>query len=573
MLYSNTDIEKLSWDIANRLRMVANPQNTYELVYLSWRIIADRLDANNPFEAIHIAAGGDIDIEEVLLHAFKGDMDPRMLPDIVRFVNEFDAGGIEAYLKHGPFPTTSLYGESVTPDGLAELALEILDIEPGDSVLDYGSGTGTFLEMAAAAQPESTLAGVDNSMKAIGIAKIRSAVSKSSISYACDDMFSYHCQVLEGRGMSKVFSNYPLGMRAKSLCRDSHIDKHLLGALYNRPMSGDWIFNNLLLDSITPQGMAVGIMSNGAASNGKDRDARKFFVENGFIKAIVALPRGLFAPYSNIETSLVVLCSGGSHSIKFVDATSLGVKERRGVSLDRDSIESILDFLATESEYSEESSLDEVAQHDYDLFAPRYLQKELVIPCPVQLSSVCTAICRGSSVRAAELDAITCPEDTGISYLNLANISDGSIDDRLPHLSTLDPKLEKSCIQSGDVLLSKSGAPYKVAVAEVAEDEKVLANGNLYILRLNQQLMDPYYLAAFLQSPLGKAALARIEVGTSISNLPLGSLSAMMVPQESPERQAEVALTYQAKVDEIKVLKLDIENARAELNDLFGTEG
>ena len=75
MLYSNTDIEKLSWDIANRLRMVANPQNTYELAYLSWRIIADRLDASNPFEAIHIAAGGDMDIEEVLRHTFKSDTD------------------------------------------------------------------------------------------------------------------------------------------------------------------------------------------------------------------------------------------------------------------------------------------------------------------------------------------------------------------------------------------------------------------------------------------------------------------------------------------------------------------
>ncbi len=576
MPYANTDLEKLNWEIASRLRTVADPQNVYELTYLAWRIAADRLDASDPFRAVHQAAKDDLDVEEVLLHAFKGGTDPLKLPEIVRAVGEFDPEAVEAYLAHGPFPTTAFYGENVTPDGLAELALAILDVEPGDTVVDLGSGTGTFLELAASAQPQCHLTGVDASMRAVGIAKMRSSASGSAVEYAREDMFDYFAQELASHKADKVFSNYPFGMRAKFLeDKIPHLDGTLLTkAKFSRPLSGDWIFNSLLVDSIEPTGTAVGIMSNGAASNGRDRDARRFFVENGLVKAVVALPAGLFAPYVNIETSLVVLCAGGSNTVKFVDATGLGTKERRKVTLSASDIEAVMEWLVRDSGNSKTVYLDEVAAHDFDLYAPRYLQAELAIPCPVELSSVCIKILRGSSVRASELDAITCPEDTGISYLNLADISDGSIEEHLPHLKQLDPKLEKCCIQNGDVLLSKSGTPsYKVAVAEIEEGQKVLANGNLYILRLDRKTIDPYYLAAFLQSPLGKAALARIEVGTTISNLPLNALTKMDVPLESPERQAEVAAVYQAKIDEIKVLKLDIENARAELNDLFETEG
>ena len=190
----------------------------------------------------------------------------------------------------------------------------------------------------------------------------------------------------------------------------------------------------------------------------------------------------------------------------------------------------------------------------------------------VNLGSVAT-ITRGASVRAAELDALACEEDTGISYLNLGNISDGGIDDELPNLSSLDPKLEKYCIRDGNVLISKSGAPFKVAVAEVPEGRKVLANDNLYVLEVDRDKIDPHYLAAFFLSPAGKELLAREAVGTAIPNVPIRALSAIKVPLLDADRQKAIANAYLAKTDEIKVLKLRLEKARGEIADLFDEEG
>lgn len=302
-----------------------------------------------------------------------------------------------------------------------------------------------------------------------------------------------------------------------------------------------------------------------------DRPVREYFARNGFVKAMVALPKGVFAPYTMIQTSLVVLCPGGSKGIRFVDASDLGTNDRRSCSIDEEAIATILERLGTDSEKSAFKTLKEIEARSFDLSAKRYLEKEIEVPNGVELGSV-AKIMRGASVRAAELDALVCDEDTGLSYLNLKNISDGSIDDELPNLSSLDPKLEKYCVHDGDVLISKSGAPFKVAVAEVSEGRKVLANGNLYVLSVDREKIDPHYLAAFLSGPTGKELLAREVVGTAIPNLPIRALSSIKVPLEDARRQKAVADAYLAKTDEIKVLKLRLSRARQEITDLFDEE-
>lgn len=495
------------------------------------------------------------------------------LEDVVESLASFDDATLDAYLKYGPVPQGVFSGEAMTPEGVARLALAILGVRPGDKVVDYGSGQGNFLELAATQCPGSALVGVEINRRNLAMAKIRSKATGSQIIYACDDMFRFYEERIVHSPVDKAFSNYPWGMRTVMLGRSSaFIEKVLKGQEhYGRPSSSDWVFNRLLVDSLKDGGTAVAVMSNGACFNGGDRPVREYFVKNGFIKAIVALPKGVFAPYTSVQTSLVVLCPGGSKGVRFVDASDLGTSDRRSTSIDDETIEAILGRLAQDSERSDFKSLEEVAARDFDLSAVRYLEKEIEIPNGVALGSV-AKITRGASVRAAELDALVCEEDTGINYLNLGNISDGGIDGELPNLSALDPKLEKCCIHDGDVLVSKNGAPFKVAVADVPEGRKVLANGNLYVLSVDREKIDPHYLAAFLASPTGKELLAREAVGTAIPSVPIRALSSISVPLEDERRQKAVANAYLAKTDEIKVLKLRLARARQEITDLFYEE-
>ena len=489
-------------------------------------------------------------------------------------IEKLPVDDLREYLLAGPTVDSPMYGEHSTPNGVVTLVLQILDIRDGDKVVDFGSGDGNFLERAAREHSGAKLAGVEINHEHLTISHMRANVSGSQVTYECSDMFSYFEDKIGYARVDKAFSNYPWGMRTKQLTgRSAYLGRTIQGLPeYGRPSSADWVFNRLLLDSIKGDGIAAGIMTNGSAFNGADARVRKYFVENGWIKAAVSLPAGVFSPWTNIATTLVVLSHGNTDGVRLVDATDLGSKERRGVTLTEEDAQTIIARLGRDSERSALVSVAELASREYALSASRFLQKEIELVNPTAMKDVILDVTRGAAIRAKELDELTCAEDTGVRYLNLANIVDGSIDDDLPCLKELDPKLEKCCLATGDLLLSKNGAPYKVAVAEVGEGQKILANGNLYIIKLDTAKVNPYYVAAFFNSPKGKETLARASKGGVIPNLPLSELRAVKIPLESAERQKRVATAYRAKLDEIGILKLRLARARQELVDLFDGE-
>lgn len=571
MAYSDIELEKINWTIANRMRGTIKTENVYPLVYLAHCALQDDAARYDIQYAVALAARGDSDIEVFLQEAAGQLTGARAFEDFVLCVDSLDQKLVIEYLKRGPFNQGIFSLEHATPQGVAALAQAILDIQPGERVIDYGCGQGNFLELAAVKQPKAYLQGVDINLQAIAAAKIRAAIAESPIDYTLGDMFWYHDGRIAGNPVDKAFSNYPWGVRTKMLQASSdYIGRVLKGQeCYKRPVSADWVFNRLLVDSIKEEGIAVAIMSNGATFNGADMPVRKYFVDNGFIKAVVALPKGMFGPYTSIETSLIVLCAGGAQSVRFIDATDLGEKDRRSTRLGDADIAEIVDRLKNDSEKSGTKTIDEIAARSYDLSAKRFLQPEIEIVNSVDLAELCKDITRGAAVRAAELDALTCHEDTGTSYLNLGDISDGYVNDDLPNLKSLDSKMAKYCIHDGDVLLSKTGVPFKVAVAEVPEGRRILANGNLYVISVDKDKVDPHYLAAYLASPTGKELLARITVGTTIPSIPIKSLSALQVPMTDMKHQKEIGTAYLSKIDEIKVLKLRLQQARQEITDLF----
>lgn len=573
MLNKNSGNSEAIWRVADAVRgIVESPagMSTYFCAFLAYTVKSSDKPYNSLSEVIEAAAGNDQLIRDSL-----DDVASKV--DLERFLAMTERVSTEdllAYLLAGPVANSPMSGECSTPDGVTSLVCGILDVQAGDLVVDLGSGVGSFLERVARTSGGSRLVGVELNVDNVAAARIRAKVSGSGATYELGDMFDYFERALTGEKADMVFSNYPWGMRAKHLeGRSEYLEKVLKGmSEYGRPISADWVFNRLLIDSINEDGIAVGIMTNGSAFNGADARARRYFIENGWIRAAVSLPAGVFSPWSNIGTTLVVLGHGNTEGVRLVDATDLGTKERRGVSLSEGDVKEILARMGADSDKSALAQVDELAEREYTLSANRYLQKEIRLVNPVALKSVVLDVTRGAGLRAKELDELTCTEDTGIRYLNLANIVDGTIDDELPFLKDLDPKLEKYCLETGDLLLSKNGAPYKVAVAEVPEGQRILANGNLYIVKLDTEKVDPYYVAAFLNSPDGKEILARASKGSVIPNLPLSELNKIRIPLESMEKQLRIAAAYQAKLDEIGVLKLRLARARKELVDLFDEE-
>ncbi|WP_291288703.1 N-6 DNA methylase [Enorma sp.] len=545
-------------------------EHAYPCAYLAYTIKVGDSAPGTLDELIDMASNDDSLVREFL----KGVVVNIELEQLVAAATKLSEENLKAYLLDGPVIEGRAGGDIATPDGLASLAAMILGVQEGERVIDFGSGAGNLLERIAQDCSAARCVGVELNSSRVAIARIRSNVSASGIAYEHDDMFSYYELAVAGNKADKAFSNYPWGMRAKQLQGKSEYLKKVLKGMseYGRPNSADWVFNRLLLDSIKEDGVAIGIMTNGSAFNGADARVRKYFIENGWVRAAISLPKGIFFPWANIGTTLVVLSYGNTEGVRLVDATDLGTKERRGMTLTDEDARVIVERLNSDSDRSAFASIDKLAKRDFTLSSARFLEKEIELNNPVALGDLMLDITRGAGLRASELDKLTCAEDTGIHYLNLANIVDGSIDDDLPCLKELDSKLEKYCLETGDLLLSKNGAPYKVTIAEVPEGQKILANGNLYIIKLDTEKVDPYFVAAFLNSTDGKELLARASRGTTIPNLPLKELQSIRIPLENREKQAHIAAVFQAKLDEIGVLKLRLSRARKELVDLFDEE-
>ena len=154
----------------------------------------------------------------------------------------------------------------------------------------------------------------------------------------------------------------------------------------------------------------------------------------------------------------------------------------------------------------------------------------------------------------------------------LSNIKNGIIDEDLPYLNEFDPRWQRFCLQPNDLIISKIGYPFKVAVASESK-QTIIANGNLFIIRLDEAVADPYYVKAFLESEAGITILKNVAVGAAMPNLSAEAIKNMEIDLPAIEKQRVIATRYRAKLNEIVLLKRKLEQAVNSLGQmLFNAE-
>ncbi|MCI7218421.1 N-6 DNA methylase [Parafannyhessea umbonata] len=451
------------------------------------------------------------------------------------------------------------YGDPDLPASLRSLAIDLLHIDDTDYVADLHCADGTFLMNVLRASRPARVYGSSNTALNACLAEARMSLVGAKHLIECRDGLL----VEHPRTFDKIFDTPPFGMQVALLSKDAtpYLKSLLDGSdPMGRPSSADWLYCRLAYDSLADGGTAVVIVANGALFNGRDIQTRRYFVDNGMIRAAIALPRKLLA-ITTIPLTILLLGKNDG-PIRLVDATDLATPGRRTNTLSEDAVAKIEARLSQDGDKSRLVSREELAAHDYSLYAPRYFYETPDLINPVSLSDLATSIERGASIRADDLDNLTTPEDTGLYFLRLADITDGSISDDLLHLKSVDPSTERQWLRNGDLILSKNGAPFKVAVADVPDDRTILANGNLYIIRLDTERVDPYYVAAFLASEDGKRSLECRVTGTTIPNLPLRNIRDLQIPVPAMETQRRIATRYRASLDQVAILKIRLDAAR-----------
>ena len=200
----------------------------------------------------------------------------------------------------------------------------------------------------------------------------------------------------------------------------------------------------------------------------------------------------------------------------------------------------------------------------------RYFLQEETVDNGVPFESVIKNISRGAHCSAEQLDAMDSKEPTNMQFLKTSDIQDGLITGPLQYLSYIEGNFEKYCIKDRNLIISKVGAPaYKVAVASVAENHKLLANANLYVVELDKSKVDPYYLKAYLESAEGQSRFRNIAAGTVVLSIGIKDLKNMMIPLPPMDEQQRIAARYMEAMDEVLRLKIHLQEATERMNRVF----
>ncbi len=487
------------------------------------------------------------------------------LPVEMNETGKFTKETYENYFRYCSLLDSGIKSEYGTPLSVSVLAACALDIHSGEKISDFGSGVGDFLCYASEGCKEASYYGVDINTSAVEISAIRVEILADDAEIEQGNIF----EVDNSRKFDKIFSNYPFAIPMRSVENQGNQVAELLKEIpdLRKGNASDWLFNAQIIKHLSDAGKAVTIMTTGSTWNLNITGIREYFVNKGLIEAVIALPSKLF-PYHNVATVIVVL-SRGNESVRMIDASDICEKGRRQTDFSKDDIQQIIDLLSEDSEHSVMIDIDTLKKNDYVLNPLRYLDAPIEIKDGVAFGSVIKRITRGAQITAKELDLLVTDEDTGYKYLMLSDIQNGMISDNLKYLDDPDPKYFKYFIGNRNLVLSKNGAPFKVAVAEVGEDEKIIGNGNLFIIELDEKKVNPYYLKAFFDSEMGTMSLQKIAVGAAIPNISAESLKKLIVPVPPIEKQNKIAEAYQAKVDEIKVLRLKLQKAQEAIKNIF----
>lgn len=460
--------------------------------------------------------------------------------------------------------------EESTPIGVLKLVSRILNIQEDDRILDICSGKGNFGVVAKMFDNYSSYTGVELNYRRSEIAKFRLTLLEVEFNIVLSDALEYRTD----SKVDKVFSNYPFALNIMTQQYKELMEKEfgISKSVYQR-ISTDWLFNLVALNQLNDTGKAVVIIRNGSTWNDVDKTMRQYFVENGFVEAVISLPTKLFDTFA-IPVSLLVL-SKNNQFVKMVDASNCcDVIRRKNVITDAH-IEQILHFLENEGSNSVVKTIEELSNNDYVLSASRYLNVLPDFENGVEFGTVIKHITRGAQVKATVLDEYKSNFPTNFRYLLLSNMNDGviSIEEDEQYLAEIPPKLEKYLIKNNSLVLSKIGMPiFKSAVAQVEDGIKIIANGNLFVIELDEEKVNPYYIQAFLASDLGEMVLKSIYGGDTILNLSLDKLKKMVIPLPSVEEQNKIADKYAAYMDQLAYLRSKEKSTIIKMKHVFTEE-
>jgi len=410
-------------------------------------------------------------------------------------------------------------GQFRTPPAVARIMAELAAPMVGERVYDPCFGSASLLTAAwdharrqdkarfsRGGLPTLSISGVERDPSAYVIGLLRLALAgigdpQLELGNSLERMAAESPQ---REGFDVVLANPPFGTRFDA----PGVDHYPV-----RTGDAAGLFVQHALGQLRPGGRAVIVVPPGFLfRSGPVQRLRRLLLEQHSVEAIVSLPETAFLPYTEVRPVLLVLRRNGpTRRIRMVDGAPYFEKAKgrhpAPISLVR------IEQLAGDAKRAEPSAhcwdleVTSLAEIDWDLTPKRRDQSGLsgVLDALRSQTEVlplqqCCQILSGCAIRSDDLLAKPVGESP-IPYLRIRDIQRGEAGKGSAWLSSNAAVSvgNKVRLRAGDVLVSKSGTIGKVGLVRNGALGAVAAHG-LFILRCDQDRLDPHFLLAYLDS-------------------------------------------------------------------------
>lgn len=274
-------------------------------------------------------------------------------------------------------------GEFYTPDEVALLLAKLVKPESGDRICDPACGSGGLLINAADQVADKNFAvfGQEINGSTLALAKMNMflhGIDNATIEWG--DTLNNPKLIKDDslQQFNVVVANPPFSLD-KWGAEDAQNDKY---ARYHRgipPKSkADWAFITHMVETAVDDGGRVGVVvPHGVLFRGSSEGKiRESMIKDNLLEAVIGLPEKLFFG-TGIPAAILIFKKGREkEDVLFIDASKefgTGTKQNR---LTPENIQKILktyDDYQTTDKYSYVATPEEIAENDYNLNIPRYV--------------------------------------------------------------------------------------------------------------------------------------------------------------------------------------------------------
>jgi len=591
VILDNTKFEKQLWAISDLTRgnIEVTDQKYYIMAFLTMRKIEKQSKYNIPNEmkwsnlishglgigmkiedAVKKIEKLNPDLEGVFTQVQYSHLDDSYLFRLANEVNRLDVPTDSENLS-----SSLLYfmasaegrtgGEYITPTPIVDIITSLFKGLKG-SIYDGTAGVNQLLiESARKADGEIRLYGQEINTKTWALGKMNLILTgyDEIATIKLGDTIRNPLFMKDGRlqTFDYVFMNPPFSL---SNWGREEAERDLYGRfLYGIPSksNGDLAFVLQGLASLNKKGKAAIVVTHGALSRGgADQRIRQELLNDDVVEVVIGLPNRLFFGTS-ISASILILNKNKDESrkgkVQFINAEDDFKELTRSLNtIPSEYIQKIVDFYNEGEElkgYSKSVSIDEI--QNAILSVKQYFAVDEITTTigtvEVDLNAYEESKMPkvplkqlGEFFRGYSVSAKAEPKNPTHKIIQLGDVQDGRL--KIEDMDSIEltdvKKISSYEVREGDVLISSRGSVIKVAVVPKVNESMILTQ-NFIGLRPRKDV-NPYFIKAFLESPIGNYYLSLKQKGTAVQIINKKDLEDILIPNLDVDRQNDIAESF-----------------------------